>query len=437
METLSIGLLGCGTVGSGVVRILRDNAQSIEDRLGAKVEVTRIAVLDRSKQRGAEVDPAKLTTDANAVLDDPSISIVVELIGGTTIAADYILAAIGRGKHVVTANKTLIAQRGDEIFRAASAHGVDVFFEGAVGGGIPIIRTLRESLASERVEAVFGIVNGTTNFILSAMSDSGASFDGTLAEAMRLGYAEADPSADVDGHDAGQKLAILASLAFGMRVTDADVHVEGIRDVTPEDFASAKRYGYAIKFLAIAETVDGALAARVHPTWVPAGSMLAAVRGVFNAVLLKSDALGWSMFYGQGAGQLPTGSAVAADVIDVARNIRIGATGRVPHLATQDAMIDDAVRVLPVAETKSGFYLRFTVADVPGVLGNIAGILGKHNVSLQIVNQEVQGHELGATVPLVVITHPAKEGDVRAAIGTIDALDGSRAATRLMRIIDI
>ncbi len=435
MQTLSIGLLGCGTVGSGVVRILQDNANSIEARLGAHLDVKRIAVLDLDKQRGG-VDASKLTADVGAVLDDPDIAIVVELIGGTTTAADYVLRAIEQGKHVVTANKTLIAKRGHEIFAAASAKGVDVFFEGAVGGGIPIIRTLRESLASERITSVVGIVNGTTNFILSAMAESGADFDGTLAEAMRLGYAEADPSADVDGHDAGQKLAILAALAFGVRVTDADVHVEGIRDLTPDDFASAARYGYAIKFLAIAETIDGQLAARVHPTWVPNGSMLAGVRGVFNAVLLESDALGSSMLYGQGAGQLPTGSAVAADVIDVARNIRIGATGRVPHLATRAERMD-AVSVVPVEDTTSAFYLRFTVADVPGVLGRIATTLGEHGVSLQIVNQEVQGHEQGATVTVVVLTHPAKERHVRAAVAAIDGVEGRRGATRTMRIVDV
>lgn len=436
METISIGLLGGGTVGSGVVRVLRDNAASIEARLGARLSVKRIAVTDVDKPRDEAVDPSLLTTDVAAVLDDPDISIIVELVGGVTDAADYILAAIERGKHVVTANKALLASRGDEVFGAASARGVDVFYEGAVCGGIPIIRALRESLASDRVQSLVGIVNGTTNFILSAMASSGAGYDEMLCEAQRLGYAEADPTADVGGHDAAQKLAILASLGFGVMVHERDVFVEGIESVTGADIAAARRFGYKIKPLAIAERVGDAIAARVHPAWVSTDSMIAHVDGVFNAVRLQSEALGSSMFYGQGAGQLPTGSAVAADVIDMARNIRIGAAGRVPHLATRDDQLE-AAKALDVGETESAFYVRLSVADVPGVLGRIATCFGEHAVSLSIVHQDVQGEADGDVVPIIALTHRCKERALRDAIVDIDGLGATRAPTRTIRIVEV
>ena len=432
METIYIGLLGGGTVGSGVVRVLRDNADAVAARLGVRLEVRRIAVLDLDKPRDEAVDAALLTTDADEVLDDPSIAIVVELVGGVTDAADYVLRAIARKKHVVTANKALLARRGAEIFALAREAGVEVFYEGAVCGGIPIIRALRESLASDRVRSLAGIVNGTTNYILTAMSQAGASFDATLVEAQRLGYAEADPSADVDGHDAGQKLAILAALAFGTSVEERDVAVEGIREVRAEDIAAADRFGYAIKLLAIAERVGDAIALRVHPTWVSRDGMLAHVDGVFNAVSLESEALGTSLFYGRGAGQLPTGSAVAADVIDVARSIRIGAAGRVARLGAETR---PSLAKLALSETVSAFYLRFLVDDVPGVLGRIATVLGRHGVSLRTVHQDVRGAG-GHAVPVVALSHPTRERDLSAALAEIDAHAAHRAPTRVMRILE-
>lgn len=434
MKTIHIGLLGLGTVGGGVVRVLRDNAASIEARLGARLEVRRIAVRALDKERTVDVPRALLTDRADDVIGDPEIDVVVELVGGTTDAARYVLAAIDAGKHVVTANKTLLATRGREIFARASEKGVDVFFEGAVAGGIPIIRALRESLASDRIQSITAIVNGTTNYILTSMAEAGQGFDEALGAAQRLGYAEADPTADVDGHDAAEKLAILASLGFSTHVASSDVRREGIRDITFEDMENARKNGYVVKLLAIAERKGDAIAARVHPAWVPATSMLATVGGVLNAVMLESDALGTSVFIGRGAGQLPTGSAVVADLIDVARNVLMRTTGRIPHLATrEEAMMP--VKLFPIDALTSAYYLRFTVRDEPGVLAAIAGRLGDAGVSLRVVRQEVQGDAEGAPVSLMVITHPALESAVRAAVRAIDALGTTRAPTRLVRIL--
>jgi homoserine dehydrogenase len=434
MRSLSIGLLGLGTVGSGVVRVLRDNAREIEDRLGARLEVKRIAVRHREKDRAVEVDKKLITDRAEDVLSDPDIAIVVELIGGVEEAREFVLRAIDLRKHVVTANKTLLATCGREVFARASEMGVDIFFEAAVGGGIPIIRTLREALASERIQSIRAIVNGTTNYILSAMSDRGSDFKEALAEAQRLGYAEADPRADVDGHDAAQKLAILASLGFGAFVSEEQVYVEGIRDVSFEDIDNAKRNGYAVKLLAIAERRGGSISARVHPAWVPKDSMLAHVNGVLNAFLLESDALGTSMLMGRGAGQLPTGSAVVADIIDVARNVVIGSVGRVPLLATRTESLRTP-RMFDQNAVETAFYLRFSVKDSPGVLAAIAGTLGGAGVSLRVVRQEIDAGGMGQPVTLMVITHPARESSVRAAVKNIDALGTTVAKTHLIRIL--
>lgn len=435
METLHVGLLGFGTVGSGVVRVLRENADEIEARLGSKLVVRKIAVRDAKKPRLAEIDDSILTLDVEEVLADPKIDIIVELIGGTTEAADYIFRAIERKKHVVTANKALIATRGSEVFAAANKNGVDVFFEGAVGGGIPIIRALRESLTSDRILSIMGIVNGTTNFILTEMNQKSRSFSEALKDAQDRGFAEADPSADVDGHDAAQKLSILASLGFGTKLSVSDVYVEGLREVTSEDMKMAASFDHAIKLLAIAERVGQKVALRVHPCWVSESSMLAHVAGAYNAVLLKSEALGTSLFYGQGAGQMPTGSAVVSDVMDVARNIRIGRAGRVPHLATRAEAMRPA-EVLDIGQTRSAFVLKFQVRDQPGVLGRIASCLGEHSVSLRTVHQEISALDMGRAVPIVVITHPAKEQDVRTAVQSIERFGVTQDGTRVMRIVD-
>ena len=435
MNKISIGILGGGTVGSGVVRVLQSNLASIEAQLGAELVVRAVAVNDISKPRDAVLTESLLTDDPSTIMDDPEISIVVELIGGTDMAGELILQAIRKKKHIVTANKALLASRGAEIFAAASEHGVDVFYEGAVGGGIPIIRALRESLTSEKILSVQGIVNGTTNFILSAMSESGAAYDETLAEAMRLGYAEADPTADVGGHDAAQKLSILSTLAFRCNVHEKDVYVEGIETVDTVDIALAAKYGYMIKPLAIGQRIGDNISVRVHPAWVSNKSMIAHVNGVFNAVLVESDALGTSMFYGQGAGQLPTGSAVLADIIDLARNIRSRAAGRVPHLAMQDSQMNPG-KISQIGDVECAFYLRFSVQDVPGVLGKIATVLGEEDISLRIVDQEIQSQKSDESVPIVALTHKVKEGALRRALAVIDAFDTTGAPTRFMRIVE-
>lgn len=431
MQIIPVGLLGLGTVGTGVVRILRENAHEIESRLGAKIEVRRALVLDPEKERTIDLPGGFLTTRPEDVLDDPDVAIVVELVGGVDDAKRFVLEAIARNKHVVTANKALLATAGEEVFGAANRKKVDVFYEAAVGGGIPIIRTLREALASERIQEISGILNGTTNFILTEMAEEGADFSKTLAKAQSLGYAEADPTADVDGHDAAQKLAILSALGFSARVSERDVEVAGIRHVAPEDFEAARRHGYVVKLLAVARRHDRALSLEVSPCWIPKDSTLANVNGALNAVQLESDALGTSVLIGQGAGELPTGSAVVADLIDLARNILLGSTGRVPLLAAFDEALRKA-EVYDSGRVSSPFYLRFSVLDSPGVLAKLAGTLSEEGVSLRIVEQHATRQN--EAVPVVVITHEAPLGAVRRAVAKIDAQETTKAPTHVMRI---
>ncbi|HET6922206.1 MAG TPA: homoserine dehydrogenase [Anaeromyxobacteraceae bacterium] len=429
MREVGIGIAGFGTVGGGVLSILRRHAGDIEARLGARIAVRRVAVRDPSKERMVDVDPGLLTTRYQDLLEDPRVAVVVELVGGTGEAYDLVTEALRRGKHVVTANKALLAARGEEIFRLAVEKGVDVYYEGAVCGGVPVIRTLREALASDRINALYGIVNGTTNFILTAMADRGEPIEKALAEAQRLGYAEADPTLDVEGGDAAQKLCVLAQLAFGARLMPEDVLTEGIMGLRPEDFAWGKEAGYALKLLAIARRVDAEqIEARVHPAFIPAGSMLAGVRGAMNAVLLQSEALGPSMLFGQGAGAMPTGSAVVADIIDLTRNILSNSPGRVPLPPDRPL-----VRLRAHAEIRSAYYLHFKVKDVPGVLARLAATLAARHISIAAVQQREHLDE-GAPVPLVIVTHQAREADLRAAIGEIDRQDSTVAPTRLVRI---
>jgi homoserine dehydrogenase len=429
VREVGIGIAGFGTVGGGVLSILRRHAGDIEARLGARIVVRRVAVRDPSKERMVDVDPGLLTTRYQDLLEDPQVAVVVELLGGTGEAYDLVTGALRRGKHVVTANKALLATRGEEIFRLAVEKGVDVYYEGAVCGGVPVIRTLREALASDRINALHGIVNGTANFILSAMADRGEPIEKALAEAQRLGYAEADPTLDVEGGDAAQKLCVLAQLAFGARLKPEDVLTEGIMGLRPEDFAWGKEAGYALKLLAIARRVDAEqIEARVHPAFIPSGSMLAGVRGAMNAVLLQSEALGPSMLFGQGAGAMPTGSAVVADIIDLTRNILSNSPGRVPLPPDRPL-----VRLRPHAEIRSAYYLHFQVKDVPGVLARLAATLAGRRISIAAVQQREHRDE-GAPVPLVIVTHQAREADLRAAIGEIDRQDSTVAPTRLVRI---
>ncbi len=425
-RTIGVALLGLGNVGSGVVKLLSENAAAIEARLGARLEVRVIAVRDPSKrERVVEVDRKLMVNDLERAIRRDDVDIVCELIGGTTDAKRAVLAAIAAGKHVVTANKALLAEHAD-VFVAAEAAGLDLYYEAAVCGGVPIIRVLREGLASDRVEALWGIVNGTSNYILSTMTETKRPFADILRDAQALGYAESDPTLDVGGGDAAHKLAILIGLCFGMAVDVTKIPTEGIDRIAPIDLEYAAKFGYVIKPLAIARDHGEAVEARVHPALVPAHWLLADVAGAKNAVYVQSYALGPSMYYGAGAGMLPTAMSVVSDCIEIGRNIFARAAGA----GTQRPRPQHARRMLPLADVRSKYYLRFGVVDEPGVLGRLMTILGAHHVSIAQVVQDA-----GLTpVSVVVTTHEAREGDLRAALAEIDALPVSREPARVIRI---
>ena len=399
-QPIRVGLLGCGVVGSATARALLAADPDLAVRAGRPIELRRVAVQTLSKARDVELDPNVLTTDPWQVVSAPDIDIVVEVIGGTDPARDLVLAAFKAGKHVVTANKELIATHGQEVLDAAATAGVDILFEGAVAGGIPIIRPMKESLAGDKVRRVMGIVNGTTNFILTRMAETGESFTEALAEAGRLGYTELDPSADIEGYDAASKLAILASLAFNARVVASDVHREGISRITANDIASAHDLGYEIKLLAVAEEEQGAISARVHTAMVPKTHPLASVRDVYNAVFVEAENAGELMFFGRGAGGGPTGSAVVGDIVEIARNLVTG--GRSPGCTCYH----DNARIRPWDEVPVRYYVVLEVVDRPGVLSAVAGAFAAHGVSIASVRQEGFGDE----ATLVMITHTASEG---------------------------
>jgi homoserine dehydrogenase len=435
MRAIPVGLLGLGNVGSGVVKLLADNAEAIRQRLGgASVELRRIAVREADKPRLVDVDPRLLTTDVQALLDDPEIQIVVELIGGEDAARRYVLDAIARGKHVVTANKALLAVHGDELFAAAERRGVDLYYEASVGGGVPIIRALREGLASDRVDELIGIVNGTSNFLLTTMTDEARPFDEILREAQHKGYAEADPSLDVDGWDATHKLCVLVPLCFGTRIAVDQVLREGLRGIEPIDFKYAERFGYVIKPLVIAKDHGDSVEARVHPTLIPRRFMLATVNGVYNAVYVSSYALGHSMYYGRGAGMMPTAVAVVSDLLEVSRNLLASSAGGVPLRVRASNGAARQRRIRDPGELESRYYLRFGVLDKPGVLAQLAGMLGEHEISISEVVQE--GHQQAQSVPVVVTTHRAREKNVQAALAIINRLPSVVAPTRLLRIYE-
>jgi homoserine dehydrogenase len=436
MRTISVGLLGLGNVGSGVVKLLADNADAIRQRLGGSaVAIRRVAVREADKPRLVDVAPALITTDVNAVLGDPEIEIVVELIGGEEPARSYLLEAIARGKHIVTANKALLAAHGDELFHAAGERGVDVYYEASVGGGVPIIRALREGLASDRVDELVAIVNGTSNFLLTTMTEEGRPFDAILKEAQEKGYAEADPSLDVDGWDAAHKLCVLVPLCFGTRIRVDQVLVEGLRGIEPIDFRYAERFGYVIKPLVIGKDHGDSVEARVHPTLIPRRFMLASVNGVYNAVYVSSYALGNSMYYGRGAGMMPTAVAVVSDVIEVSRNLLSSSAGGSPLRASRRRGDMKERRIRDPGELSSRYYLRFGVVDKPGVLAQLAGMLGEHEISISEVVQEGQRQE-GKPVTVVVTTHRALEKNVQAALAIINRLPTVREPTRLLRIFE-
>ena len=436
MRTISVGLIGLGNVGSGVVKLLADNADAIRHRLGgASVAIRRIAVREADKPRLVDVAPSLITTDVNAVLADPEIEIVLELMGGEDPARAYLLEAIARGKHIVTANKALLAAHGEELFAAAEQRGVDVYYEASVGGGVPIIRALREGLASDRVDELVAIVNGTSNFLLTTMTEEGRPFDDILKEAQDKGYAEADPTLDVDGWDAAHKLCVLVPLCFGTRIRVEQVLVEGLRGIEPIDFKYAERFGYIVKPLVIAKDHGDSVEARVHPTLIPRRFMLSSVNGVYNAVYVSSYALGNSMYYGRGAGMMPTAVAVVSDVIEVSRNLLSSSSGGTPLGAWRRRGDMKERRIRDPGELQSRYYLRFGVVDKPGVLAQLAGMLGEHEISISEVVQEGQRQE-GRPVTVVVTTHRALEKNVQAALGIINRLPTVREKTRLLRIFE-
>jgi homoserine dehydrogenase len=443
-EGLGVGLIGFGTIGTGVATVLQRNADVITARLGFPLRLVRIADLDTTRDRGVDLAGVVFDADANALIDDPTVHLVVELIGGTDAARRLILRALERGKPVVTANKALLALHGKEIFEAARRGGADIAFEASVGGGIPILRSLREGLAANRIESVHGIINGTTNYVLTEMEKGGASFEAVLKRAQELGYAELDPSFDVDGIDAAHKITLLASMAFGAELTFKEVPTEGIRDVTPLDLEAAQEFGYRVRLLGITKLRRDAkgerIEVRVHPTMIPAESLLAKVDGAMNAIAVHGDAVGPTLFYGAGAGAMPTASAVVADLVELAREVRRGIAGRVAPLSTlPEALVPKPI--VPLGELFGRSYLRFTVQDRPGVLSAIAGVLGTHGISIESVSQKGRGHThpgdpQGArgSVPIVVFTHPASEAAVRTALDAIDQLPEVTAPTRLIRI---
>lgn len=430
MDSIKVGLLGLGVVGGGTWRVLERNAEEISRRAGRQIEIVNVAVRDVAKARTKVGDRVNITDDPMSVVSDPNIDIVVELIGGTTIAKDLVLQAIQHGKHVVTANKALLATHGTEIFEAASAKGVMVAFEAAVAGGIPIIKAIREGLTANRIEWVAGIINGTTNYILTEMRQRGLSFEQALTQAQQLGYAEADPSSDVQGFDAAQKLTLLASMAFGIPVQLSRAYVEGITHVNDHDIEIADRLGYRLKLLGITRRRPDGIELRVHPTLVPSHSMLANVEDAMNAVLVSGDAVGQTLYYGKGAGEEPTASAVVADLVDVTRLHTADPEHRVPHLAFQPDSMSD-IPVLPIEQVRSGYYLRMTVSDAPGVLAEVAGVLAKADISIGSMIQEPAADGVAT---LIFMTHTATEKNVDAAIASIESMSFMRSGVTRLRV---
>ncbi len=428
---INIGLIGLGTVGGGVVRLLRDNAEVIKRRLGVPVELRKAADLDESRAKALKLGKGVYTKDAYELIRDPEVDIVVELIGGYNPAKAFILEALKLGKPVVTANKALLALHGEELYSAAEKAGTTLMFEASVGGGIPIIGALKQGLAANDIQAIYGIINGTSNFILTKMTDEGRPFGEVLKEAQAKGYAEADPTFDVEGIDPAHKLAVLANLAFGTPVKFDDIYTEGISGIKPEDIEYAREFGYKIKLLAITKVVNGEIEARVHPTMLPEDYLLAKVDGVFNAIYVVGDALGPAMFYGRGAGDMPTASAVVSDIMDIARDAASCKSSRMPILSFRKEG-RKAMKIRPIGKVRSRYYLRFAAQDRPGVLSKISGILGKHDISIESVIQKGRG--AGNAVPIVVMTHEAVEKNLRSALDKIDKMDVISDKTVVIRV---
>ncbi|MDF2636428.1 MAG: homoserine dehydrogenase [Pelosinus sp.] len=421
---ITVGLLGMGTVGTSIAKILTENANDILQKVGVPVKIKKIMVRQLDKVRNIDID-AEFTTNIDDIINDQDIDIIVEVMGGMIPTKDYIVKALAAGKHVVTANKDVVAKYGQEIFEVADKSKVDFLFEASVAGGIPIIRPLKQCLAANKISEVMGIINGTTNYMLTKMTNEGLDFDSVLAEAQAKGYAESDPTADVGGFDAARKIAILASIAFGSRVSIDDVYVEGITTISTEDIAYAKELGYVIKLLAIAKDDERGIDVRVHPAFIPAKHPLASVHDVFNAIYIKGDAVGETMFYGRGAGGMPTASAVVSDIIDVARNITHNANSRILCTCfTQKSFC-------PVQNTESPYYIRLLVADRPGVLAAIAGAFGAQQVSLHSV---IQKRKVNTSSELVLITYQVSDSNLRLAINTISGMSVVNKVSSIIRV---
>ncbi len=433
MKNINIGILGCGTVGTGVAKILIENRELISSRVGALLTLKHVADLDIETDRGVAFDKGVLITDAYKVVDDPEIDIVVEMIGGEGIAKDLILRAIDNGKQVVTANKALIASHGNSLIKAADEKKVDVAFEASVGGCIPIIKSLRESLVGNHIQSMTGILNGTCNYILSKITDVGTTFEKALVEAQANGFAEADPTLDVEGFDTAHKLAILGALAYGMEINLKDIYVEGISGIAPMDIEFAGQFGYRIKLLAISKNTGDAVEARVHPTMIPFDNLLSNVNGSLNAITISGDSVGDILLYGHGAGMMPTASAVVSDVVDLARNLLSGIKQRIPVLSYQREKIR-RIPVLPIDDIFTQYYFRFSVADRPGILSKISGVLGSHGISIKSVHQK--GRKSEGSVPIVMLTHLAKEADVKKALLEISSREVVNDRPVIIRIED-
>ncbi|KJU85141.1 homoserine dehydrogenase [Candidatus Magnetobacterium bavaricum] len=418
----NVGIIGFGTVGSGTARILLQQGGLIKKRTGIEIKLKKIADLDITRDREVNIPPGVLTTDAYEIINDPDIDVVVELVGGFKPAKTFILDAIKQGKHIVTANKALLAQEGQELFSEALKHNKTIGFEAAVAGGIPIIKVLREGLAANNIVAIYGIINGTSNYILTKMTREGISFETALKEAQALGYAEANPAFDIEGIDTAHKLTLLSCLAYGIGLSYDKVHKEGITAITPLDIQFATELGYKIKLLAITKCVDGEIELRVHPTMIPEDYLLSQVDDVLNAVYVIGDAVGETMYYGRGAGDMPTGSAVVSDIIDIARGYH--------HTLRQDTA--SSFKIKDIRDVYSMYYFRFTALDKPGVLSKISGVLGDHDISISAVIQKER--KAGAAIPLVVLTHKARERDVLDAVAKIDKLPVVADTTKFIRV---
>ncbi len=432
MKEIGVGILGFGTVGAGVAEGLLRNRRLMAERLGVDIALRRIADLDITTDRGVAVDPDVLTTDAQGVIADPNVQIVVETIGGTGIARTFVLAALNAGKAVVTANKKLLAEHGKEIFDAAAKNGVDIYFGASVGGGIPIIRSLREGLAGNDIQQIHGILNGTCNYILTRMETEGRPFGEILADAQKLGYAEADPSLDIDGFDTAHKACILSALAYGFQPSLDQVQVEGIRNLDGRDVKYAADFGCRIKLLAVVAKHGTDVEVGVHPTLVPVDHMLASVNGVFNAAMVRGDMVGDTMFYGRGAGRLPTASTVVGDIGDIARNMAHGETRYARAVPTYG---EGVTKLRAPGDIVSRFYLRFGVADRAGAFGQIASILGRHGVSISAAAQKAADVDAGGFVPVVVLTHPAAAKAVDAALEEISKSGATGGAHVRLRML--